>query len=138
MKVMKTTYHLLFALLLVIPIFAGAQQKSMEPGEEDVYLLADDKPEFPGGEDALKAFITANVDYPEEAKKNRITGKVFVSFVIDKEGKVVMVKIAKGVDPSLDKEALRVVNSMPAWKPGKHEGKLVKVKFTVPIAFALS
>lgn len=135
---MKTTYHLLFALLLVIPIFAGAQQKSMEPGEEDVYLLADDKPEFPGGEDALKAFITANVDYPEEAKKNRITGKVFVSFVIDKEGKVVMVKIAKGVDPSLDKEALRVVNSMPAWKPGKHEGKLVKVKFTVPIAFALS
>ena len=135
---MKTTYRLLFTLLLMVPFYAGAQQKSMDPGEEDVYLLAEEKPVFPGGDEALKAFITENVNYPEEAKKKGITGKVFVSFVIDKEGKVVMAKIAKGVDPSLDKEALRVVNSMPAWEPGKHKGELVKVKFTMPIQFALS
>jgi len=80
-------------------------------------------------------WISANVKYPEIAKENGITGKVFVQFVIDKNGKVTDVQIIRGVDPYLDKEAIRVVSSMPAWTPGKQRGKTVKVSFQLPITF---
>ena len=72
------------------------------------------------------------------AKKNGIQGKVYITFVVDVDGSVIDAKIARGVDPSLDKESLRVVNSLPKWSPGKQKGKSVKVQFTVPINFALS
>jgi periplasmic protein TonB len=82
-------------------------------------------------------WIASEVKYPEIAKENGITGKVYVQFVINKDGKVVDVQILRGVDPYLDKEALRVVAAMPAWSPGKQRGKTVKVSFQLPINFKL-
>lgn len=104
----------------------------------DVYYIVDEMPEFPGGDKALRQYIAETVKYPAEAVKNSVQGKVYVSFIVDVDGNVVSAKIARGVDPALDKESLRVVNSLPTWKPGKQKGKSVKVQFTVPINFALS
>lgn len=101
------------------------------------FYVIEDKPEFPGGEAALLQWVAKNTQYPPIAKDMGIKGKVFVQFIIDKEGKVTNVEIIRGVDPSLDKEALRVVKSMPAWKPGKQRGKPVKVSFQIPINFTL-
>lgn len=97
----------------------------------------EEKPEFPGGESALIEFISTNVQYPEDAKNKGIQGKVFVSFVINKNGKVVEPKIMKGVDPLLDNEALRVISLMPDWKPGTQKGKTVNVSYVLPINFKL-
>ena len=112
-----------------------------EPEEEsdEVFQFAviEDKPEFPGGMGKLMQYLGKNTKFPEIAKENNIQGRVFVQFVIDKKGKVTDVKIARGVDPYLDKEALRVVKSMPNWKPGKQRGKAVKVSYIVPINFKL-
>jgi len=101
------------------------------------FAVIEDKPEFPGGDAALLSFIGNNTKFPEVAKENGIQGRVFVGFVIDKEGKVTDVEILRGVDPALDKEAIRVVKSMPSWKPGKQRGKSVKVRYQVPINFKL-
>lgn len=106
--------------------------------DEPVYNQVDQMPEFPGGELALRKYIAHSIKYPKIAMMNGIQGKVYVTFVVNKEGKVVNPKIAEGVDPSLDKEALRVVSSLPLWKPGKKDGKFVNVSYTVPINFVLS
>ena len=82
-------------------------------------------------------FIANNINYPVSAQENGIKGRVYVTFVVDKTGEVANAKIARGVDPALDREALRVVNSLPKWTPGKQRGQTVNVSFTVPINFAL-
>ena len=105
--------------------------------KDDVFVVVEEMPEFPGGESALRQYIASEVKYPEEAKKGGIQGKVFVTFVVDKTGKAVNPKIARSASPSLDKEALRVVGSMPTWKPGKQKGENVAVQYTMPISFAL-
>lgn len=101
------------------------------------FYVLEDQPEFPGGNDAITSWIAKNTTYPEIAKDNGITGKVFVQFVIGKDGSVTNVQVMRAVDPYLDKEAVRVVQSMPKWKPGKQRGKPVKVSFQVPINFKL-
>jgi len=105
--------------------------------EESVFFIVEDMPEFPGGEEALRKFITNSLEYPEIAVKDGIQGKVYVSFTVKKDGAVANAKIARGVDPLLDKEALRVVNSLPKWKPGIQRGTPVNVSYTVPINFTL-
>lgn len=105
--------------------------------DEQVFFIVDDMPEFPGGEEALRKHIGNAVKYPVVAQENGIQGKVYVSFVVSKDGSVANAKIARGVDPSLDAEALRVVNGLPKWEPGKQRGKAVNVSYTVPINFAL-
>ena len=104
---------------------------------EEVFLIVEHMPEFPGGDIALRKFIAENIKYPEEAKAKKIQGKVFVQFVIDKEGNVVSPKIARGADPLLDAEAIRVVKSLPKWEPGSQRGKPVNVSFTYPVTFSL-
>jgi protein TonB len=94
-------------------------------------------PEFPGGALELQKWIARAVKYPVIAQENGITGRVYVGFVVNKVGAIENVKIMRGVDPSLDKEAVRVINKMPKWKPGKQRGKAVKVSYTVPINFQL-
>lgn len=106
-------------------------------GEEPAFHIVEKMPVFPGGEEALKVFIANNLVYPEEAKKKAIQGKVFVSFVVSKEGKVKDIKIARGVDPSLDEAAKKVVEKMPDWIPGYEKGQAVDVSYTIPIAFKL-
>lgn len=112
--------------------------KTREPAEdEQVFFIVEEMPEFPGGEAALRNFIAQTIKYPVAAQDLGIQGRVYVSFVVSKTGKVTDAKIARGVDPVLDQEALRVVNALPLWKPGIQRGKPVNVSYTVPINFAL-
>lgn len=112
-----------------------------ELAEEEVEPIAfatvEEKPVFPGGEAALHKFISENTHYPEIAKENNIKGRVYIQFIIDKCGNVTNVTIAKGVNPILDAEALRVVNMLPKWRPAKQGGKPVNVSYIVPIIFNL-
>ena len=110
--------------------------KTLEDGSE-VFFIVEDMPEFPDGELALRKYIANAVDYPVVAQENGIQGKVYVTFVVAKDGSIANCKIARGVAPSLNEEALRVVNSLPKWKPGKQRGKAVNVSYTVPINFVL-
>jgi len=103
----------------------------------EVFVIVEDMPEFPGGELALRKWIANNIKYPVIAAENGIQGKVYVQFVVDKNGAITNARIARGVDPSLDQEALRVVNNLPKWKPGMQRGKPVRVSYTVPINFQL-
>jgi protein TonB len=103
-----------------------------------IYTMVEEMPEFPGGQDSLFAFIRSNLNYPAEARTRGKEGKVFVKFVVDETGKVRDAAIARGVDPQLDAEALRVVSSLPDWKPGFQGGKAVKVSYMLPFSFTLS
>lgn len=121
----------------ITAVMQVSQEKEEEKEDTPVFFIVEDMPEFPGGQLALRKFIAQAVKYPVIAQENGIQGKVFVNFVVAKDGSVTNAKIARGVDPSLDKEALRVVNSLPKWKPGRQGGKPVRVSYTVPINFQL-
>ncbi|MGQ8337796.1 energy transducer TonB [Sunxiuqinia sp. A32] len=105
--------------------------------DETIYYFVDEKPEFPGGMNSLLKFISNSVKYPIVAQENGIQGKVIVGFVVNKDGEVSDATVMRNVDASLDKEALRVVNMMPKWKPGKQSGRAVRVRYVVPISFVL-
>ena len=109
--------------------------KQFSEKPSDVYMSVNQMPIFPGGLTGIRNFLSMNIKYPSEALERRITGKVYVNFVIDEEGKVGNIKILKGVHFSLDEEAIRVVGLMPKWEPGRMDGKPVKVAYTVPISF---
>ena len=103
----------------------------------DVYAIVEQMPEFPGGEVELFHYISKNIHYPQEAKEKGIQGRVFIGFVIEKDGSVSNVRNLRGVDSELDAEAMRVVESMPKWKPGMHNGEFVRVSYQIPIHFKL-
>jgi len=110
-----------------------------EPGVDEavIFIAPEEKPEFPGGDAALLNFLSQNIKYPAIAAENGVNGRVTVNFVVNKDGSISDAKILRGVDQALDKEALRVIYSMPKWKPGKQSGKPVRVSFSVPINFVL-
>lgn len=114
-----------------------AQTVEKEKEEEKIFVVVEEMPEFPGGELALRKYIASAIKYPTVAQENGIQGTVFISFVVDRDGGVSNVKIVRGVDPSVDKEAMRVVSTLPKWKPGKQRGKPVRVSYSVPIHFRL-
>lgn len=105
---------------------------------EATFNIVEHMPQFPGGEKALFKFLSRTVKYPVIAQENGIEGVVFVGFVIDKDGSIINVKVLRPVDPSLDKEAIRVIKAMPKWKPGRQRNKNVRVSYTVPIKFQLN
>ncbi|MCA1744586.1 MAG: energy transducer TonB [Bacteroidales bacterium] len=105
---------------------------------EDIHVLADEMPEFPGGERALFQYLSSSIRYPREALRNEVEGRVYVEFVVDRYGKITRVNVKRGVHPALDQEALRVIESMPDWKPGVKAGKFVNVLYTVPINFQIA
>lgn len=106
---------------------------------EDIFVIVEQMPTFQGEPaDKFREFLAANLRYPVIAAENGIQGKVYVSFVIDTDGSVSRVKVKKGVDPSLDKEAIRVVETSPRWEPGIQKGQTVRVEFTFPIIFVLA
>ena len=109
-----------------------------EEDDEEFFMVVENMPEFPGGDLGLMKYIQKNVKYPAIAKEYNITGKVYVSFIVDRSGSVTNVKIVRGVDKNLDTEAMRVVKSLPKYKPGKQRGKSVRVMFTIPINFTLN
>lgn len=105
--------------------------------ENKVFDVVEQMPSFPGGPQALLQYLNNNVKYPVVAQENGVQGRVVISFVVEKDGSVTDVQVAKSVDPSLDKEAQRVVKSMPHWIPGKQNGSAVRVKYVVPVSFKL-
>ena len=107
------------------------------PDEENVYTLVDREPEFPGGTMGLLEFMRTTIKYPAEARKDTIQGRVLVSFIVNKDGSIVKPEVVKSAHPLLDEEALRMVNEMPAWKPGEQNGVPVRVKYTIPVNFRL-
>lgn len=109
-----------------------------ESNEPDFFTIVEDMPAFPGGDAALLKFIAEHVEYPPIAKENGITGVVYVSYIVDKDGSIKDVKVVRGADPFLDKEAVRVVKTLKGYKPGKQRGKPVPVQFTIPIRFVLN
>ena len=102
-----------------------------------VFDVVEEMPHFPGGPAALQAFLSSNTKYPVVAQENGVQGRVIVSFVVERDGSITDVKVVRSVDPSLDREATRVVKSMPRWSPGKQNGSAVRVKYTVPVVFRL-
>jgi len=140
---------IMFGMMMAVCIFAltafgsnevyGSKTDKAKPEKirGKVYEQVETMPEFPGGQTELVNFLMKSVKYPRESMEKSIQGKVFVSFVVGKKGSVLNAKIERGVDPLLDAEALRVVNSMPEWIPGKEKGKKVAVQFTLPINFRL-
>lgn len=105
--------------------------------ENKVFDVVEQMPSFPGGPQALLQYLNSNVKYPVVAQENGVQGRVVISFVVEKDGSVTDVQVAKSVDPSLDKEAQRIVKSMPHWIPGKQNGSAVRVKYVVPVSFKL-
>ena len=103
----------------------------------EVFDVVEEMPSFPGGNGALMSYLASNIKYPVVAQENGVQGRVIVSFVVERDGSISDVKVARSVDPSLDREAQRVVKSMPRWSPGKQNGSTVRVKYTVPVVFRL-
>ncbi len=120
-----------------VSVIAYDKKSETEKNDSVVFFIVEDMPEFPGGELALRKYISNSIRYPAEAQEKGIQGKVYVNFVVGSDGSVSHVKIARGKDPSLDREAIRVVSSLPKWKPGIQKGKKVAVSYTVPINFLL-
>ena len=112
-------------------------EENFELEEDHVWLIADEMPLFPGGEDAFRKYLQESIRYPKEAVADSIEGRVFVRFIVDSDGSVCNVKVARPFNEFLDAEALRIVKSMPRWKPGKRGGVPVKVSYTIPINFLL-
>ncbi len=108
-----------------------------EPVQGDVFDVVEEMPQYPGGPQALFKFLGENVHYPEEAEKAGIQGRVIATFVVEKDGSISQPTVVKSVDPLLDAEAIRVISAMPNWKPGRQNGKVVRVKYTVPLSFNL-
>ena len=102
-----------------------------------VFDVVEEMPSFPGGQGALMSFLNSNIKYPVVAQENGVQGRVIVGFVVERDGSITDVKVMRSVDPSLDREAQRVVKAMPRWKPGKQNGSAVRVKYTVPVVFRL-
>ncbi|MFZ6037207.1 MAG: energy transducer TonB [Bacteroidota bacterium] len=111
--------------------------KQVEEEEEEIFVVVENQPEFPGGQAAMMKFLSENIKYPVIAQENGIQGRVICNFVVERDGSITDVQVVRGVDPSLDREAVRVIQSMPKWKPGMQRGKPVRVRFTLPIVFRL-
>ena len=114
-----------------------AQPEPPKEEETKVFDVVEVMPSFPGGQGALFEWLNKNIKYPVVAEENGVQGRVIVTFVVERNGSITDVQVVKSVDPSLDKEAVRVVKAMPHWIPGKQNGSAVRVKFTVPVTFRL-
>lgn len=114
-----------------------AVEEEEEESAQQIFTVVEEMPEFPGGNGELLKYLAKSIKYPVIAQENGIQGRVICAFVVNRDGSIVDAEVLRGVDPSLDKEALRVINAMPKWKPGKQRGKPVRVKYTVPVTFRL-
>ena len=121
----------------VLKLKETVAQPEPKPEPEKVFEVVEQMPSFPGGDKALLEYLSSNIKYPVVAQENGVQGRVVVSFVVEKDGSITDVKVVRSVDPSLDKEAQRVVKSMPKWIPGKQNGSAVRVKYNVPVSFKL-
>ena len=147
---MKNLLHSLLFLFLSTAVFAQEEiireepvvmpEKNHDPNaqqEEEIMQMPDQKAEFVGGDKALLSFLQKNMRYPQDCMESNIQGRVYVSFVVEKDGSLSQVEIARKMQPSLDNEAIRVIKLMPNWVPAQHEGKIVRSRMYLPISFYL-
>jgi protein TonB len=113
------------------------EQEEESDEERQIFMVVESMPEFPGGEAALYKFLAENIKYPQMAKESGIQGRVFVTFVVERDGRVTDVKVLRGIGGGCDEEAIRVVADMPKWAPGKQRGKPVRVQYNLPVKFTL-
>ena len=117
---------------------AVQEEEEEEPEEQEIFQVVEQMPEYPdGGMAGLMKYLSGAIRYPAIAAENGVQGRVTVQFVVNRDGSIVDAQVLRGVDPYLDKEALRVINGMPKWKPGMQRGKPVRVRYTVPVNFRL-
>lgn len=129
---------LLMSLMAMLGFTTVSAQKTVVAQKnQQVFDVVEQMPEYPGGMQALLNYLMENVKYPEDAEKQKIEGRVIAVFVVETDGSISNVEVVKPVFPSLDAEAVRVLSGMPKWTPGKQSGKVVRVKYTVPINFQL-
>lgn len=116
----------------------ASEDTSQVADSMEAFRVIEETPEFPGGDTALRSYLAKHIQYPEEAEKSGISGKVYVQFVVDKDGSITNVKVIKGIGAGCDEEARRVVRSMPEWDPGRQKGEPVRVRLIVPVNFLLN
>jgi protein TonB len=133
----KQTF-LLLTLALTTQFSFANEMPTDSVKKEMVFDMPEQMPQFPGGGDAMDQFVNANIKYPPVAKEKRIQGKVYVQFIVEKDGSISDVVVRRGTNELLDAEAVRVVKLMPKWKPGSMKGKPVRVRYTLPITFSLT
>ncbi len=124
-------------MAVVCLMTASAQKTIVSQSNQNVYDAVEQMPEFPGGMPAMMEFLQTNIKYPKDAIKQNVGGRVMVMFVVEPDGSLSNVRVARKVFPSLDAEAVRVVKAMPKWKPGKEKGRAVRVNFTMPVVFSI-
>ena len=129
---------LMCAMAVMCLVTANAQKTVVSQSSQSVYDEVEVMPEFPGGMQAMIEYLNTNIKYPKDAIKQEVSGRVMVMFVVETDGSLSNVRVARKVFPSLDAEAVRVIKTMPKWKPGKEKGKPVRVNFTLPIVFSLN
>lgn len=112
-------------------------EQEEEVAEDEIFIVVEEDPEFPGGLEALNKYLAENIKYPQLAKENNITGRVYVTFVVEKNGTVANVKVLRDIGGGCGAEAVRVVKAMPKWKPGKQRGQPVRTQYNVPVGFYL-
>ena len=128
---------ILMSMMAVICLMTASAQKTVvSQSNQSVFDSVEQMPEFPGGMSALIDFLSSNIKYPEDAIKQNVGGRVMVMFVVETDGSISNVRVARTVFPSLDSEAIRVVKSMPKWKPGREKGREVRVNYTIPVVFS--
>ena len=118
-------------------IVASAQKTIVSQSNQNVYDVVEQMPEFPGGMPAMMEYLQTNIKYPKDAIKLDVGGSVMVMFVVEPDGSLSNVRVARRVFPSLDTEAIRVVKAMPKWKPGKEKGRAVRVNYALPVVFTV-
>ena len=121
----------------VIEEYVPVEVEEEEVQEQEIFQIVEEMPAYPGGEQKLMEFIAKGIKYPQIARETGIQGRVFVGFVIEPDGSVSNVKVLRGIGGGCDEEAMRVVKSMPKWKPGKQRGKAVRVSYMLPVNFKL-
>lgn len=121
--------------LFLIVFLAFVSVNAYSQSDDDVYSLVEEAAQFPGGQTEMLKYLQTNLQYPEEAKANDVHGRVIVSFIVEKDGSLSNVKVMKSLGSGCDEEAIRLVNSMPKWKPGKNGGKEVRARITIPVSF---
>lgn len=126
------------ALMMLVLLFSFMTSTAQTKKNNMVYDVVEVMPQFPGGQTAMLKYIMENIKYPKQIMEEGIQGRVTVSFIVEKDGRVSNVRLLRSVQPLLDKEAVRVVKSMPKWSPGKQKGKPVRVRFNLPVMFKLN
>ena len=125
------------ALMMLVLLFSFMTSTAQTKKNNMVYDVVEVMPQYPGGQIAMLKYIMKNIKYPKQIMEEGIQGRVTVSFIVEKDGRVSNVRLLRSVQSALDKEAIRVVKSMPKWTPGKHNGKPVRVRFNLPVMFKL-